>query len=141
MIRKRDIDQMLARVPLFSACSKKELVEIRRHSTALRIPAGSEVVRQGERGGDFIVIVQGTAMVAIDGKPVATLGPGDFFGEIALLDGGPRTASVIASSDLEAEVVGHREFTSLLIEAPSLTRNILRGVAARLRAADTRLLG
>ena len=131
MIRKRDIDAVLAKVPLFSACSKKELTQIRRHSTTLSFPAGTEVLRQGERGDDFVVIIAGKATVVVDGKPVRSLGPGDFFGEIALLDGGPRTATVTASSDLEAEVIGHREFASLLLEAPTMTRNILKGVAAR----------
>jgi CRP/FNR family transcriptional regulator, cyclic AMP receptor protein len=140
VIRKRDIDQLLAAVPLFSACSKKELVEIRRRSTTLNIPAGTVVARQGDRGQEFIVIVEGMATVAIDGKPVASLGPGDFFGEVALLDGGPRTATVTADSDLVAEVIAHRDFTGLLVEAPTVTRNILKGIAARLRAADARLM-
>ena len=91
-------------------------------------------------GREFIVIVDGTATVAIDGQAVATLGAGDFLGEIALLDGGPRTATVTADTDLVAEVMSHQELASLLVNVPYVTRGILKGVAARLRAADATLV-
>jgi CRP-like cAMP-binding protein len=132
VLRKRDIDEALAKVPLFSACSKKELAQVRKHSTRLSFPAGTEIMRKGQRGEEFMVILEGQAKVAWDSRSIA-LGPGDFFGEIALLDGGPRTATVTATTDLDAEVMSHQEFTALLLEAPSMTRNILRGVASRLR--------
>ena len=74
--------------------------------------------------------------MAIDGKIVATLGAGDFFGEIALLDGGPRTLRVTADNDLVAEVMSHQEFASLLVDVPTVTRGILKGAASRVRAAD-----
>jgi CRP-like cAMP-binding protein len=136
---KAQVDALLRTVPLFSRCTKKELTLLSRLTTTATIPAGRVVARQGQLGREFIVIVSGNATVAIDGRTVATLGPGDFFGELALLDGGPRTATVTADTDLVAEAMSHREFASLLIDAPSVTSGILKGVAARLRAADASL--
>jgi CRP-like cAMP-binding protein len=136
---KTHIDGLLSSVPLFSRCSKRELNLLSRLTNKMTFPAGEVVVRQGRLGREFIVIVSGDATVAIDGQTVATLGAGDFFGEIALLDGGPRTATVTADTELVAEVMSHQEFASLLYEVPQVTRGILKGVAARLRVADASL--
>ncbi len=133
---KAHINGLLSTVPLFSRCSKKELSLLSRLTTNITIPAGRVAARQGHLGREFIVIVNGEATVAVDGQIVTTLGAGDFFGEIALLDGGPRTATVTAETDLVVEVMSHQEFASLLIDAPQVTIGILKGVAARLRAAD-----
>jgi CRP-like cAMP-binding protein len=137
---KTHVDELLSTVPLFSRCTKKELAVLSRLTTKLTFPAGDVVTRQGRVGREFMVIVDGTATVAIDGQTVATLGAGDFLGEIALLDGGPRTATVTADTDLVAEVMSHQEFASLLVEVPYVTRGILKGVAARLRAADATIV-
>ena len=137
---KPHVDEVLRTVPLFSRCTDKELAELSGLVTTLTMPAGKVVVRQGQPGNEFIVIVDGSAIVSIDGQTVATLGPGDFFGEIALLDGGPRTATVTADSDLVAGVMSHQEFASLLMTVPVVTRGILKGVAARLRATDATLV-
>src|SRR3954453_1087333 len=104
----------LKNIALFSACTRKELELISGATTQLRFPAGETLARQGQNGHEFMVIVEGTARVEISGQTVATLGSGDFFGEIALLDGGPRTATVVAETDLVAEVIGQREFASLV---------------------------
>jgi CRP-like cAMP-binding protein len=140
MIRERDVDPLLADVPLFSQCSNKELAEISRLTTPVNVAAGKVVAHQGTRRRELIVIVEGSATVSIDGHEVATLGPGDFVGEISLLDGGPRSATVTADTDLVAEVAGAREFHTLLREAPGLARSLLGGVAARLRATDVRFV-
>jgi CRP-like cAMP-binding protein len=136
---KSGVDDLLRGVPLFAHCSNKELIELSSLTTTLQMRAGKVVVRQGEPGKEFIVIVEGKATVSIDDQTVATLGPGDFFGEIALLDGGPRTATVTADTDLVAEVMSHQEFAVLLMDVPEVTRGILKGVAMRLRAADANL--
>jgi CRP-like cAMP-binding protein len=136
---KAHVDELLRTVPLFSHCTRKELTELSSLTSTVTMPADKVVVRQGQPGKEFIVIVEGKATVAIDGQSVATLGPGDFFGEIALLDGGPRTATVTADTDLVAEVMSHQEFATLLMDVPEVTRGILKGVAARLRAADANL--
>jgi CRP-like cAMP-binding protein len=135
-----NVDGMLSTVPLFSRCTKKELKVLSRLATQMTFPAGRVVTQQGRYGREFIVILNGQATVTIDGQTVATLGPGDFLGEIALLDGGPRTATVIADTDLVVEVMSHQEFASVLVDVPLVTRGILKGVAARLRAADASLV-
>jgi CRP-like cAMP-binding protein len=137
---KTHIDGLLSTVPLFSHCTQKELTLLSGLTTMVTIQAGQVVARQGHLGREFIVIVSGTASVTIDGRPVATLGPGDFFGELALLDGGLRTATVTADTEIAAEVMSYQEFATLLLDTPSVTLGILKGVAARLRAADASLV-
>jgi CRP-like cAMP-binding protein len=139
MRRDRSGTEHLKRVALFSACTRKELELIAGATTELRFPAGETLARQGQNGHEFMVIVEGTARVEISGQTVATLGPGDFFGEIALLDGGPRTATVVAETDLVAEVIGQREFAGLVEDSPQLAKKLLVGLARRLRAADLQL--
>jgi CRP/FNR family cyclic AMP-dependent transcriptional regulator len=139
MRRDRSGTEHLKRVALFSACTRKELELIAGATTQLRFPAGETLARQGKNGHEFMVIVEGTARVDISGQTLATLGPGDFFGEIALLDGGPRTATVVAETDLVAEVIGQREFAGLVEDSPQLAKKLLVGLARRLRAADLQL--
>src|SRR4051794_35866606 len=133
MAGKASLNTVLSQVPLFSSCNAKELKSIARLTTGLRLPTGTVVTRQGAIGHQFAVITEGTAEVAIDDRVVATLGAGDFFGEISLLDGGDQTATITATSDLAVEIIGHAEFTQFLRESPSVTRNIMRGIASRLR--------
>ena len=129
----------LKRVALFSTCTDKELALIASTTTELRFTAGRVLAREGERGHEFMVIVDGKARVDIGGHEVATLNPGEFFGEIALLDGGPRTATVTAETDVVAEVIGQREFSGVVSSAPHLARKLLVGLACRLRDADLHL--
>jgi CRP/FNR family cyclic AMP-dependent transcriptional regulator len=131
--------QRLRQIALFSVCSARELALISARVTAHHARAGDILTREGHVGHEFVVIVDGTATVHAGDRTIAVLGPGDFFGEIALLDNGPRTATVIADTDLVAEVSSHREFVDLLAEAPSLARNLLIGLARRLRATDLQL--
>jgi CRP/FNR family transcriptional regulator, cyclic AMP receptor protein len=139
MNRTGAIDHYLTEIPLFSACSKRELRTVSSLTTGVAVPAGEVLTSQGQPGREFVVILEGKATVTIDGTLIATLGPGDFFGEIALLDGGPRTATVTAVSDLACKVMSHGEFTKMLDGAPTMARKLLVGVAARLRDADVRL--
>ena len=139
MHRMSEIDRYLTEVPLFSACSKRELQTVSGLTTALTIPAGKVVTSEGQPGREFVVILEGKATVSINGTEIATLGRGDFFGEIALLDGGPRTATVVADTDLVARVISYAEFSQMLEDVPTMARRLLVGVAARLRDADVRL--
>jgi CRP/FNR family transcriptional regulator, cyclic AMP receptor protein len=139
MHRMSEIDRYLTEIPLFSACSKRDLQALSALTTALTIPAGKVVTSQGQSGREFVVILEGKATVSINGTEIATLGRGDFFGEIALLDGGPRTATVTADTDLVARVISHVDFAVMLEDVPVMARKLLVGVAARLRDADVRL--
>jgi CRP/FNR family cyclic AMP-dependent transcriptional regulator len=129
------VDRLQA-VPLFSALSKKELEQVDRAADELDVKAGQEVVTQGRTGHEFFLILSGEATVQRDGKDVATLGPDQYFGELALLDREPRSASVIAKTDMKLLVLGQREFGGLLDSIPGIAAKILAGVAKRLRAAD-----
>ncbi len=129
-------------IPLFAGCTSEELAEIDRLSDQVRIPAGRTVLTQGDLGQEFALIVEGEAEVVKDGTPVAMLGPGDYFGEVALLDAVTRTASVVASTDLVLEVLDRRGFNTLLDDLPRLSRSILKGLAhrmAQLEADNERL--
>ncbi|MDQ1401692.1 MAG: family transcriptional regulator, cyclic receptor protein [Actinomycetota bacterium] len=136
MARKDEYLQRLGEVPLFRACSKKDLQALAKSGDDIKIDAGKAVVTEGERGHEFYVVIDGKADVHRDGRIVTTLGPGDYFGELALLDPQPRDASVIASTPLELLVISQREFLGLLAEVPTIAGKILAGMARRLHAAD-----
>jgi CRP-like cAMP-binding protein len=127
----------LAEVPLFSSLTKRELEEVDRATDEIDVDAGQEVVTQGRIGHEFFLILEGNATVRRDGGDVAGLGPGQSFGELALLDQGPRTATVVADTPMKLLVLGQREFAGLLETVPGLATGILAGVAKRLRAAES----
>ena len=129
----------LAQVRLFSALSKKELTMIGRASDEVKVPAGKTVVEEGSPGHEFFLILDGTATVKRNGRKIASLTTGQYFGEMALLDRGPRSASIAADTDLTLLVLGQREFSGLLDEIPGLAHKILSTMAARLREADNKV--
>ena len=130
----------LAEVSLFQACSKRDLQRIAKASDEIKVPADRVLVEEGKPGHEFFLIVDGYANVYRNGRKIATLGPGQYFGELALLDRGPRSATVKAGSDLTVLVLGQREFAGILEEVPSLARKVLAKMAERLREADTKAL-
>ena len=138
MAKRNTYVEHLARVPMFSACSKRELDLIARRGTDLVFDPGAVVVREGSQGYEFFVIVDGKATVSRGGRQVATLGPGDFFGELSLLERSPRNADVTADTRLETVVVSSQEFRALLEDAPGLTYKLLAGMARRLHDLDAR---
>ena len=128
----------LAHVRLFSALNKKELRLVGRASDEVQVRAGRVLVEEGAVGHEFFLILDGQAVVRRGGRRVAMLGPGQYFGEMALLDRGPRTASVVADTDMNLLVLGQREFTGLLDQVPSLCYKLLAAMASRLREADAK---
>lgn len=140
MARQSHLDH-LASVPLFSACSKKELQAVARASDEIDLPAGRTLCEQDSIGREAFIIVAGKADVSRNGKKVATLGPGDCFGELALLDHGPRTATVTAASDLSVLVIGAREFAGIVDEVPPIAHKLMRALAARVRELDQKTYG
>lgn len=138
MARKDNKLDALARVKLFSACSKKDLGVLSRVSDEVDLPAGTTLVKEGTTGHEFYLILDGTASVRRNNKKIASLGAGQYFGEMALLDRGPRSATVVADSDIKVLVIGQREFNGVLDEVPGLAHKLLTGMAARLREADAK---
>lgn len=131
--------ELLRSVPLFASLSKRQLDQIARHADEVHRDAGARLVTEGERGLEVFVIVRGKATVRRRGRTIATLGPGDFVGELALLDGEPRTASVVADEPVVLLVVTAREFKPLLNTIPQLAEALLKSLATRLRTTDAAL--
>ncbi len=125
--------ERLRSVPLFASCSDKELAFIASRADEVDLPAGKVLTEKGQSGGDFFIILDGKAEVeAPQGK--RTLGPGDFFGEIALIDNGPRTATVKTTTPMRSLVLGHSQFRDVLHQNGEIAVKILRAVTERLRA-------
>ena len=127
---------MVSNVPLFSACTQRELRRISSLADEIEVPKGKVLTRQGDTGWECFVITQGKAKATMRGRGTATLGPGSFFGEMALLDQGPRSATVTAETDMHLLVLSSRDFSALVEEVPSVARRIMRGLAERLREAE-----
>lgn len=121
---------------MFQVCTDKELTLIAKLGEELPVRPGEEVVTEGKVGHEFYVVVSGQAEVTRSGRSIATLGPGDYFGELALLDPQPRSATVTMLSDGAVLEVSQREFWQLLTDVPALARKLLQGMARRMHAAD-----
>lgn len=134
MLRKDAKIELLRRVPLFAGCTKKELTSLVSLTTLIDMPAGTRLVTEGGRDRDLIVIVDGVADVTRGGKKLGTLRSGDFFGEIALLSGGPRTASVTTTKQASLLVLGERDYWSIAERIPSIETRALKALAERLQA-------
>jgi CRP/FNR family transcriptional regulator, cyclic AMP receptor protein len=129
--------QALGRVPLFSGLSKKELTQLAKITEDLEVPAGKVLCREGETAREFFVIVEGEVEVMRGGATIATLGPGDFFGEIGLFEHIPRTATVTAKTPLRFFVLHSQAFWTLLDHEPEVQASILRALAKRVLADST----
>lgn len=124
--------ELLRRIPLFDHCSSKELSELAAAADEIDLPEGRTLTREGLAGKEFVVLAEGIADVESDGKLVNTLGPGDFFGEIALVTGMPRTATVTTRSPARLLVFTAPAFRSLLDRAPRVRRRVAAAAALRL---------
>jgi protein phosphatase len=123
---------LIRKVPLFARCSRAELKEIALLADEIDLHEGKEMTREGAPGREFFVLLDGTADVKKNRRRVNTLGPGDFFGEIALVSREPRTATVIATSPVRALVITDRSFRRLLDDAPKVQTKVMEAMAQRL---------
>src|SRR5215218_8639379 len=123
--------QALKRAPLFEGLSRKELVQLARVSEDVEVPAGQVLIKEGDIGHEFFVLVEGEADVTRKGRLLSTRGPGDFLGEIALLEQTRRTATVKAKTPLRFFVLTSTDFRHLVDENPSVERKVLRALARR----------
>ena len=138
MARKDTKLDHLARVRLFSACSKKELNTIGRASDEITVPAGKVLCEEGKPGHEFYLVLEGEVTVKRGKRKLTALGPGRHFGELALLHRGPRNATVIAEQPTTLLVLGQREFSGVLDEVPSIAHKLLTYMAERLADADSK---
>jgi CRP/FNR family cyclic AMP-dependent transcriptional regulator len=127
---------LLKKVPLFSNLSQRHLGEIGKHADQVQLERGRVLVQQGKTGLEFIFIVEGKARVEKNGKVIRRLSGGDFFGEISLIDGEPRTSSVIAETDMTLLIVHKPSFDHLLEDIPGLQRKILISLCQYIRRAE-----
>ena len=132
MLRKNAKIELIKRVPLFGGLSKRELDEVAAIADELALDAGSELTHEGAAGHEFLVLVEGTADVRRKGRKVNTLRSGDFLGEIALITGVPRTATVTTTAPARMLVITARDFRSLLRRTPSIQLKVLEALASRL---------
>lgn len=124
--------ERLGQIELFSELTGKEIKKVASYMTTIDVRAGRDLTVQGTVGREFMIIADGEATVRRNGRLIATLGPGDFFGELAVIAGVPRTATVTAETKMTVEALNRREFSSLLDESPKLARKILVGAVKRL---------
>ena len=137
-MRKDAYLERLQKVPMFEALSRKELGGLAKLAETIDVKEGTALVKEGTTGREFFVISEGTAKVVRGRKKVATLKAGDYFGELSLLDGSPRNASVIAETAMTLIVLGQREFLGELHESPTIAYKLLKGMARRLRELDSK---
>lgn len=127
---------LLATVPMFRGCTRNELRSLDRATTRVDHGAGHVLCREGAVGRELVILLDGEAVVERGGVEIAVLGPGDFIGEMALLDGGPRTATVTARTAISTLVLLPQEFWQVIDDVPPIAHKLLTTLARRLRAAD-----
>ena len=136
-----NVTEHLSRIPLFAACSKKELATIARATDEVSLPDGHVLTTQDESSREAFVIVEGKVVVKRNNRKVAELGPGSMIGEYGLLDRGPRTATAVADGPVDVLVIAPREFSALLDDVPSITHKLLQSLAAKVRELDAKTYG
>lgn len=127
---------LMRKVPLFDGLTGRQLAQIARLADEVDIPAGKRLATAGETGRQMFIIVSGRASVKTPKGRTVRLGPGDFFGEMSLLDGGPRSANVDADTDMQLLVLAQREFWALLDEASPISRKMMSTLSKRLREVN-----
>ncbi|MGA2521934.1 MAG: cyclic nucleotide-binding domain-containing protein [Acidimicrobiales bacterium] len=138
MPRQHELD--LGAIWMFSACSAAQLRTIRKAVEEVTVPAGRVLCEEGTLGREFFFIVDGTASVRRNGRKVATLEPGRYFGELSLLDRKPRSATVVSETPMTLLVLEQRRFNGLLDEMPTLSHKLLMAMSQRLRDADAKAI-
>lgn len=126
------MEDHLADIEMFSELSRKDLKSVGRLMTSVQIKTGKALMKEGEPGREFLIIIDGTATVRRGGRVLAQVGPGDFLGELAIIAGVPRNATVTADAEMEVSVLNRREFTTLLDDQPSIARKVLVGAVKRI---------
>lgn len=138
--RKQHLES-LKQVPLFSACTKKELEKVARASDEITMTAGTLIVDQGQTGREAFIILEGDVTVKRNNRKVTTLGAGSVLGELSLLDHGPRTATAICDTDCTLLVIEQRRFLGVLDDVPAISHKLLASLAGSIRELDRQYYG
>lgn len=139
--KAKRVDALRSSVGIFEHLPKKDVQALDQHVTATTLEAGTELAREGRAPSQMFLIVDGKATVRRNGRKVATLGAGDTVGELSLLDGGTQSATVVAETECDVLVVAVNEFRTMLEDSPAFALQVLRSLAARLRATTDQLSG
>jgi len=137
--RRSDKVELLQKIPLFSRLSQRQLNAVAKHADGIQVRKGALLAKQGGQGMEAIIIVDGRARVQADGKTIAELTAGDVVGEMSVIDGKPRSATVIAETPMNLLVLHRRDFVFLLETVPGLERKLLATLCERVRRADQAL--
>jgi CRP-like cAMP-binding protein len=138
MRSKGEVAEYLQKVSLFSRCSRRDLSTIAKLTEIEQFEPGATIVSEGEPGNAFYVVLEGSAVVRRNGRRTGELGPGDYFGELALLDPAPRNADVEAHEPTTVARLGVGPFATMLRDSPTVNERLLAGLARRVRDADRR---
>ena len=133
--------ELLQRVPAFAGVDPADLEQLAQSTSELEVPAGEELTHEGRYEGYVFVVISGTVAIERDGRTVDTIGPGDFFGEIAAVDGGPRTATARALDDCRLLTVDHEHFYELMEKSPELNAAVMAAMEQRLGRMDSEAPG
>ena len=136
--KQDDKIERLKEVPLFEACSRRQLRRVAKIARVFDVAADTVLTRAGEPGDEFFLIIDGTARAEVSAEKRVPLHPGEFFGEMSLLDGGPRSATVVADTPVRLLVISRRHFSVLLKDVPGLTQTLLVTLSKRVRQAEER---
>src|SRR6266849_8610095 len=134
--KQEDKIERLKEVSLFEECSQRQLRSVAKIARVFDVAADTVITRAGEPGDEFFLIIDGTARVDVSAEKHVPLHPGEFFGEMSLLDGGPRSATVVAATPIRLLVISRRHFSVLLKEVPGLTQTLLTTLSRRVRQAE-----
>lgn len=133
---KKEREELLQKVSMFSALNKKEVGRLAAVAEERRVPSGTVLTSEGEPGDEFYVVAEGMAEASIKGRKVGSIPAGSFFGELSLLDKGPRTATVTAELPTRLVVLNAKDFGGVIDDVPAISLKIMRGLASRIRQAD-----
>jgi CRP-like cAMP-binding protein len=133
------LEEQLAAIELFSELSSREVKAVGKLMTPVRVKPGRDIMVEGQTGREFVIITEGSATVRRAGRVLAQVGTGDFLGELSVIAGVPRTATVTADTDLELMVLNRREFSALLDENPKIARKVLVGAVKRIHQIEPTL--
>ncbi len=136
--KQEDKIERLKEVPIFEGCSQKQLRSVAKIARVFDVAAGTVLAGAGEAGDEFFLIIDGTARAEVSADKRVPLRPGEFFGEMSILDGGPRSATVVADTPVRLLVISRRHFANLLKDVPGLTQILLATLSKRVRQAEER---
>lgn len=138
MARDRELEDLIADVDLFAGLSRSQVKRLAAAAKEVSHPPGREVAAEGHGGLAFHLVLEGAATVRKDGRELRTLGPGDYFGEISMIDGKPRSATVTTVDTVKVLAIPHHEFELIIDQDPGFARSLLKTLCARLREAEAR---